>query len=137
MNGAFTFAFLAALNPTLLTATTVMLLLPNPRRLMFGYLIGAMVTSIAIRALLVFSIDHASATTTTQNGLSPSVKIAMGLLALAIAWLLGSGRAARASERRKARAKAKGKDQDKEPRWREALGKGDPRLAIAVGAALS
>jgi hypothetical protein len=28
------------LNPTLLTATTVMLLLPNPKRLMLGYLLG-------------------------------------------------------------------------------------------------
>jgi hypothetical protein len=35
-------AFSAALNPTLLAATTVMLLLPRPRNLMLGYLLGAM-----------------------------------------------------------------------------------------------
>jgi hypothetical protein len=37
----------AALNPTLLTATTLMLLLPSPSRLMLGYWLGAMTISIA------------------------------------------------------------------------------------------
>ena len=36
----------SALNPTLITATTVMLLLPNPFRLMLGYWLGAMAMSI-------------------------------------------------------------------------------------------
>ena len=35
----------AALNPTLVAATTLMLLLPNPSRLMLGYWLGAMMTS--------------------------------------------------------------------------------------------
>jgi hypothetical protein len=35
----------AALNPTLLAPTTVMLLLPNPKRLLLGYLLGAYTTS--------------------------------------------------------------------------------------------
>ena len=132
MSGAFGFAFLAALNPTLLTATTVMLLLPNPRRLMFGYLIGAVLTSVTIGLFLVFSFDHSGAANTTQSTLSPGAKIAMGLLALTLAWILGTGRDARVAERRRARAQSK-----KEPRWREVLGRGDPRLAIFVGAALS
>lgn len=36
----------ASLNPTLLAATTVMLLLPNPKKLMLGYLVGALMISI-------------------------------------------------------------------------------------------
>jgi hypothetical protein len=40
LSKVFLFALTAALNPTLLTATTVMLLLPNPKRLMLGYLAG-------------------------------------------------------------------------------------------------
>jgi hypothetical protein len=38
-------ALTAALNPTEVAATTVMLLLPSPERLMFGYWCGAMLTS--------------------------------------------------------------------------------------------
>ncbi len=38
----------ASLNPTLVAATTVMLLLPSPKKLMLGYLLGAYMTSITI-----------------------------------------------------------------------------------------
>jgi hypothetical protein len=44
MEKVFLFSLTAALNPTLLTATTVMLLLPSPKRLMLGYLAGALTT---------------------------------------------------------------------------------------------
>jgi hypothetical protein len=40
LSRVFLFALTAALNPTLLAATTVMLLLSNPRRLLLGYLLG-------------------------------------------------------------------------------------------------
>jgi len=48
MGDVFVLALAAALNPTLLTATTVMLLLPNPKRLLLGYLLGALMTSITL-----------------------------------------------------------------------------------------
>ena len=130
MSGVLTLAFLAALNPTLLTATTVMLLLPSPKRLMLGYYAGAMLTSITIGTLIVFSLDSSTAVTTTKNSLSPAAKIAMGALALVIAWALRSGRAAAVAERRRARAKG-------EPRWQQALGKGSARVTFAVGAMLT
>jgi hypothetical protein len=38
----------ASLNPTLLAATTGMLLLSRPARLMRGYLLGALITSITL-----------------------------------------------------------------------------------------
>ena len=37
-------------NPSLLAAVTVMLLLPSPKRLMAGYLLGAYMTSITLGA---------------------------------------------------------------------------------------
>jgi hypothetical protein len=37
MGTVFLFAFTAALSPTLLAATTVVLLLPNPKRLLIGF----------------------------------------------------------------------------------------------------
>ena len=37
-------SFTSAFNPTLIAVTTLMLLLPNPKRLMLGYYCGAMLT---------------------------------------------------------------------------------------------
>src|SRR6476661_2921843 len=48
MDGALAFALTAALNPTLLTATMVMLFAAEPRRLMLGYLLGAYLVSIGL-----------------------------------------------------------------------------------------
>jgi len=47
----FVFAITAAFNPTLLAAVTVMLVLDNPKRLLLGYLVGAMMTSIKQRSI--------------------------------------------------------------------------------------
>jgi hypothetical protein len=41
LTDVFLLSLLAMFNPTLLAAVTVMLLLPNPKRRMFGYLLGA------------------------------------------------------------------------------------------------
>ena len=52
----FFFACVAMLNPTLLAAVTLMLLLPNPKRLMLGYLLGAYTTSISLGLVIVFAL---------------------------------------------------------------------------------
>lgn len=44
----FLLSLVAMANPTLLAATTAMLLLPNPKKLMLGYLLGAYTTSITL-----------------------------------------------------------------------------------------
>ena len=74
-------AFTAALNPTLLTATTVMLLLPNASRLMLGYWLGAMVTSITLGLVIVFALEGSGAESTTKNTLSPAADLALGAIA--------------------------------------------------------
>ena len=105
----------ASLNPTLVAATTVMLLLEKPARLMTGYLLGAYVTSITLGLIIVFSLSNTGATNTTQNTLSPTVDIALGAIALTIAFVLSTGRDQALRERRQARKAAK---PDKEPpRW--------------------
>src|SRR6266480_203127 len=88
----------ASFNPTLVAATTVMLLLPSPSKLMLGYLLGAYVTSITLGLVIVFSLSHSSATNTTQNTLSPAVDIALGAIALVAAWVIWSGRQERLRE---------------------------------------
>jgi hypothetical protein len=93
-------AFTAAFNPTLVTVTTVMLLLPNPRKLMLGYLGGAMLTSITLGIIIVTSLSNSSTTSTTENTLSPAVDIALGVLALFGAVMASKGLPERISERR-------------------------------------
>ena len=125
----------ASLNPTLVAATTVMLLLPSPSKLMLGYLLGAYVTSITLGLVIVFSLSNSSTTNTTENTLSPAADIALGLLALVGAWVVWSGRQQRIRERRRARKAAK---PDKgPPRWQRELNKGSARTTFLIGMLLT
>jgi Sap, sulfolipid-1-addressing protein len=125
----------ASLNPTLVAATTVMLLLDKPSRLMLGYLLGAYMTSITLGLVIVFSLSNSSATNTTENTLSPAVDIGLGAIALAVAFVLYSGRHELLRERRRARKAAK---PDKgPPRWQRELSKGSARTTFIVGALLT
>ncbi len=125
----------ASLNPTLIAATTVMLLLERPTRLMLGYLLGAYVTSITLGLVIVFSLSGSSASNTTENTISPAVDIGLGAIALAISFVFFTGRHERLRERRRARKAAK---PDKgPPRWQRELSKGSARTTFIVGALLT
>lgn len=137
MGDVFFLAFLAALYPTLLAATTVMLLLPHPKRLLLGYLCGAAMTSVTIGLVIVFALRHAGLTKTTQTTLGPGADIVLGCLALVIAFVLHSGRDQRLVERRRERKEAKGADKQGPPRWQEALSRGSARTTFVVGALLT
>jgi Sap, sulfolipid-1-addressing protein len=116
----------ASLNPTLLTVTTVMLVLDRPKGLMFGYLLGAYITSITLGLIIVFSLSGSGTVDTTKNTLSPAADIGLGALALIAALAIGTGRPRRE------------KKPDKEPpRWQRELSKGSPRIAFAVGILLT
>ncbi len=137
MGDVFFLAFLAALYPTLLAATTVMLMLPHPKRLLLGYLLGAAMTSVTLGLVIVFALRHAGLTKTTQVTLGPCEDIALGCLALVIAFVLRSGRDQRLVERRRERKAAKGQVKQGPPRWQQALGRGSARTTFVVGALLT
>jgi hypothetical protein len=123
----FLFAFTAMLNPTLLAATTLMLLLPSPKKLMLGYLLGALLTSITLGLVIVFSLQDSSAVDTAKRTVNPAVDLAVGALLLVVAFVLSRGR----FERRHPKP-------DKGPsRWQRALGKGSARITFAVGVVLT
>jgi hypothetical protein len=126
----------ASLNPTLLAATTVMLLLDHPSRLMLGYLCGALLTSITLGIVIVFSFSQSSTAQTTERTISPAVDIALGVLALVLAVTLSTDRAKARSEERKARREAK-KEEKGPPRWQRVLSKGSPRTTFVIGALLT
>ena len=125
----------ASLNPTLVAATTVMLLLERPARLMLGYLLGAYMTSITLGLVIVFSLTGSSASNTTENTISPAVDIGLGAVALAISFVLYTGRAGRLRERRRERKAAK--PDNGPPRWQRELSKGSPRTTFVIGALLT
>jgi hypothetical protein len=125
-------SFTAALNPTLVTATTVMLLLPSPSRLMLGYWLGAMITSVTLGLLIVFSLEGSSTVNTTENTLSPAADIALGGIALLLALVIGTGRHTRLSERRARRKEGKGP-----PKWQRTMSRGTARTTFVIGALLT
>jgi hypothetical protein len=125
-------ALAAALNPTLLTASTLMMLLPNPKRLMLGYLLGAMLTSITLGLVIVFSFEGSGAVSTTQNTLSPVATITLGAIFLIVALVIGTGRDQAAASRRRERKRDKGP-----PRWQQRLSSGTARTTFVIGALLT
>jgi hypothetical protein len=125
----------ASLNPTLVAATTVMMLLPGPSKLMLGYLLGAYITSIVLGLIIVFSLSNSNVSNTTENTVNPGVDIALGAIAMAIAFVLHSGRHERLRARRRARNAAT--PEKGPPRWQRELSKGSARTTFVVGALLT
>jgi hypothetical protein len=119
----------AMLNPTLLAAVTVMMLLPDPKRLMLGYLLGSYLTSISVGLLIAFSFHHASGVESARTTLTPAADLVFGAIAVIIGLVLRSS----FGEERRRRKKESAKES-----WPERLlGRGSPTVAFAVGAVLS
>jgi hypothetical protein len=138
----FLLSLVSILNPSLLAAVTVMLLLPNPKRLMVGYLLGAYMTSITLGLLIVFSLHSSSTESSSKHTISPLEDIVVGLLAVAIAWVLRTGRDQPFQDRRREKKDAKLKAKEEAGKPTESLplrmlGRGDPRVTFVVGAVLS
>jgi hypothetical protein len=132
----FAFSLTAALNPTLLTAVTVMLALPSPKRLLLGYLLGATITSVTLGLVIVFALDGSSSgTSTAKNTVNPALDIALGAIILVIAFVVGTGR----DQRRRARSERKraANADQAPPRWKQALSGGSARTTFVVGALLT
>jgi hypothetical protein len=131
MDSAFLFSLTAALNPVLLTATTVMLLLDHPKRLLLGYLLGALTTSITLGLVIVFTLEDSSAVSSAQNTVNPAVDIAVGAIALLASFVLRSDRISKRRERKAAEA-PKGPS-----RSEKLLSRGSAKVTFCVGAALT
>ncbi len=139
----FLLSLVAIFNPTLLAAVTIMMLMPNPKRLMLGYLLGAYTTSIASGCVIVTVLGGSSSeTSSAKHTISPALDLVIGLLSLSLAWVLRTERDEPFEKRRRAKKEAKlaakraaGKPTESLPL--RMLGKGDPRVTFLVGAILS
>jgi Sap, sulfolipid-1-addressing protein len=136
----FLLSLLAMFNPTLLAAVTLMLLLPNPKRLMVGYLLGAYTASISAGLAIVFALNDSSVTSTSKSTLSPLEDVVVGSLLLLVALVLATDRD-RPLRKRRARRQEKKKErsggEEKEALPMRLLGRGSPRIAFVVGLLLS
>lgn len=119
----------AMLNPTLLAAVTVMMLLPEPKRLMLGYLLGSYLTSISVGLLIAFSFHHSSGVESARTTLTPAEDLVFGAIAVVVGLVL---RSEFGEERRQRK-----KEAEKESWPQRMLGRGSPKIAFAVGAVLS
>src|SRR6266480_7462348 len=134
MGNIFLLSLVAAANATLLAAVTVMLFLPNPKRLLLGYLLGGLLVSLTIGFVIVFAVHHSGATSTSQNSISPAMDIAFGLILLVVAYVLRSER----MEQRRERKKKEKEGVDKGPsRVERVLGRGSARITFLVGVVLT
>ncbi|MGN6587873.1 MAG: GAP family protein [Solirubrobacterales bacterium] len=122
-------ALTAMLNPTLLAAVTLMMVLQDTKRLMLGYLLGSYLTSISVGLLIVFSLHDSSSVSTARATLTPAEDLVFGAIALIVGLVLRSNFG---EERRRRK-----KESEKEPWAQRLLGRGDPKVAFAVGAVLS
>src|SRR6478735_106974 len=118
MGGVGLLALTAALNPSLLAAVTIMLALPNPKRLLVGYLLGASITSVTCGLVLVFALPGSSTTDTARRTISPAVDLVLGSLILLVIGAFASQRERRQAWAERRRAKAKDKAP---PRWKRTL----------------
>ena len=131
-------ALLAMANPSLLAAVTVMLLLPDPKRLMLGYLLGAYLTGVASGIAVLYALEGSSATESGKQTIGPVQDLVLGLLLLVVAIALGEGRGREWRERRATRKAAKGDGKEKGDSLPvRLLGRGSARVAFAVGVLLS
>jgi hypothetical protein len=127
------FALTAALNPTLLTATTVMLLLERPKRLMLGYWLGAMTTGVVVGIAIVYSMGSAGVST-SQHQVSPGIDFAVGAILLLASFAVRRRSTPEALEQRAAKRAAKPK---KTPKWQQKLSSGTTRTTFVIGLLLS
>jgi len=129
-------ALTAALNPTLVAASTLMMLLPNPVRMMLGYLCGALLTSITLGTVIVYSLEGTDVVSTTKRTLAPAATLTLGVLFLTVAFVIATRPRWQFVERQRAR-RAAAKARKGPPRWQRELGKGSARITFVVGALLT
>jgi Sap, sulfolipid-1-addressing protein len=105
---------------------------------MLGHLLGAYTTSITAGLLIVFSLHRSNAENTSKHKISPIEDIIIGVLNLAVAFLLATGLDAGLRRRRQRRQQAKQASATIKTPWSERmLAKGSAKLTFLVGTLLS
>ena len=133
-------AFGSAVFPLLLAGVAIVLTRPKPRSLLLALYAGGMLTSLICGAIALWGFRSArSVTTNTASSPHPGTSLLEGALALALAWLLASGRVHTLIERWRSRHRHHRFRRKKEgPPWLERrLKDASAPIAFAVGMVIS
>ncbi|HEX7245986.1 MAG TPA: GAP family protein [Solirubrobacterales bacterium] len=124
----------AAVSPTILAVVIVVLHRPQPRRLLAAYLVGGLLTSIAVGIAIVTSLSELEIVSGSSPAADPVVNFTIGFLSLLVAYVLATDRDAGFSERRREKNAAK---PQRDPWSERVLSRGSAPIAFAVGVALN
>jgi Sap, sulfolipid-1-addressing protein len=135
-------ALWAAFYPTLLAIVVLILGRPRPRRLLLAYYFGGLAMSFAAAAVLIAVFNAGHDVGASNRTIGPGVNFAIGLLTLALFWVLFTDRDRALRERRAARKTAKAADRpeprDKREPWsRRLLDRDSLGLTFAVALVLN
>ena len=130
-------ALAAAVFPTLIACTAIMISRPEPRRLLLAFYAGGMIVSITAGFVVLAVFNRGDAVLgNTVSGVHPGTSIAAGAISLLLAWLLVSGRGRSWLDRW--RSHHPRQRDDDAPSWAERhLGRANAAVAFGVGAAIN
>lgn len=133
-------ALAAAFYPTLLAVVLFALTRPNPVRLLGAFYVGGLVTSVTIGLLVLFVAEGTGAVTQNSHSISPWVDLAVGLLSLALAFSIATGRDEPLRERRRrrkeAKAESKAEEEKRDPWTTRLLARDSMGIALGLGIVL-
>lgn len=130
-------AIASAVYPTLLAVVILILTQPNPRRLLAAYLAGALLTSLTIGLVIIGGLGSGHILNgSSGHTINPAWDLAVGLLLLALLYVLLSGRDQRLIERRE-RKRAERAKSSKDPWSGRILARQSIILTFVVGMALN
>ncbi len=127
-------AVASAVSPTILAVVIVVLHRPQPRRLLAAYLVGGMLTSIAVGIAIVSSLNGLNLVSGSSPAADPIVNLTIGFLALLVAYVLATDRDAGLSARRREK---RAREPQRDPWSERVLSHGSAPIAFAVGVALN
>jgi Sap, sulfolipid-1-addressing protein len=127
-------AIISAVSPAILAVVIVVLSRPNPRLLLLAYLVGGMLTSIAVGFAIVGSLNGSELLSGSSPAADPIVNFTVGALALIVAYVLATDRDAGLEERRRERRASR---PPRDPWSERVLNRGNAPIAFAVGVALN
>ena len=126
--------------PALLAGAAVILSRERPARLLLGFWIGGLLTSVSMGMMILTAFgEHAAALDHKSSSLSPGAELAGGVGAMLIGWLLGSkkGRSIIDGWRRRRSKKHPHDGKPKQPWSERMLGNGSVSVAFVAGAILN
>jgi hypothetical protein len=129
----FVLALAAAVYPTLLAGVIIMLTRPSPAGQLTAFLAGGMILSVTAGLLILAALEGSGGLDSSSQPASPAASIFLGLVSLAVAAAVATGRPRRVAERRASRPA----EPAAPSRTKRALGSGSLPLTIALGAALN